>query len=496
MNRAFRTDRPSQPLRIRRYLALLLLAAVALTAAPPCAAAQPAVVETGPAFDRSAVDAVVERFLAEEPIPGAAVAVVRGDEVLLAAGYGMANLELQVPVGPQTMFQSGSLGKMFTAAGVMLLVEDGRLDLGASVRRYLPEGPDSWEPITLRHLLTHTSGIPDYTTDDFDYIHDYTEEELVRMAGALPLEFPPGSRWNYSNTGYVLLGIVIGRAAGEPYWELLRERLWDPAGIPTMRVNFAADIVPNRAAGYEVVDGAYRNQEWVAPSLNSTADGSLLMSLEDMIAWNRAVRSRAVLSPESWQAMLSPVVLASGNTYPYGFGWAITTLGSHRVERHGGGWQGFRTHFLRFPDEDLAIAVLANSAEAETEEIAEAVAAAVDPALAAPPPPDTPIDDPAPEVTAFIATMLDKAADPGLDLTDFAFVRQTSFPYIRDTLRERLAGLGVPDRLELLERRQVGDDIVMTYRAIYGERRFRVSTAIAPGGGLTRLGVREIEPDP
>ncbi|MDX1643588.1 MAG: serine hydrolase domain-containing protein [Thermoanaerobaculia bacterium] len=482
--------------------AVLLLAAGAAAGSPPRhgplaspRAATGITTNGAAAFDREAIDAVVEQRMEEQRIPGVAVAVVRGEEVLLAAGYGVADLEHDVPVTPRTMFQSGSVGKMFTAAAVMLLVEDGRLDLDASVRRYLPEVPASWEPITLRHLLTHTSGVPDYTSDTLDYTRQYTEEDLVRLASELELEFPAGSRWNYSNTGYALLGFVVGRVAERPYWELLRERLWDPAGIPTMRVNFAADVVPHRAAGYELEDEELRNQGWVAPFLNSTADGSLLMSLEDLIAWNRVVRRRSVLRPESWGAMLSPVELASGNIYPYGFGWAVTTRGDHRVLAHGGGWQGFRTHFLRFPDEDLTVVVLANSAEADAGDIAEAVAAAVDPSLAPPAPPDTPIDDPSPETTAFVAEMLEKAAGPGLELGDFAFVRQTSFPWIRDALAERLAGLGTPDRLELLERRQVGDDTVMTYRAVYGERTFRVRAAVAPDGGLTQLMVRAEETD-
>ncbi len=464
-------------------LAVLGFAACLLPTAPSSAQ------EDVPSLDVAAIDAVVASRMDAEGTPGVAVAIVREGEVLLAKGYGLANLEHEVPVTAKTMFQSGSVGKMFTAAGVMVLVEDGDLDLDASIRTYLPEGPESWQPITLRHLLSHTSGIPDYTSDAMDYSRDYSESELVQMAASLELEFPAGTRWNYSNTGYVLLGIIIDRTARKPYWEHLRERVWDPAGVPTMRVNFAADVVLHRSAGYEREGQVLLNQAWVAPTLNSTADGSLLFSLEDMIAWNEAVRRGAVLSPASWEATLTPIELTSGNTFPYGFGWAVREVRDRPIHEHGGGWQGFRTHYTRYVDVDVAIVALANSADSDPGSLVEEIAVVIDPSLAHEPTPTEPIDDPDPEVTAFIAGMLEKAGGPGLELADFAFIRQTSFPWIRDMLKERLDGLGAPDRLELLQSRQVGDDTRLVYRAAYAERTLRVDAAIGPNGGLTRLRV-------
>jgi CubicO group peptidase (beta-lactamase class C family) len=440
-----------------------------------------------------AIDRIVEGYIDEHDVAGAAVALIRGDRVLLAEGYGLASLELDVPVTPKTMFQSGSLGKMFTAAAVMVLVEDGRVDLDASVREYLADAPERWQAITVRHLLTHTAGLPDYLSEDFDLLRDLTEDEMVRMAAALELEFAPGSRWSYSNTGYVLLGVLVHRVGGKPYGELLRERVWDPGGVPTMRVNFAADVVPHRSQGYHFEGGIFRNQGWVAPSLNSTADGALLMSLEDMIAWNEVVRARSVLSAASWQQVLTPVTLASGNTYPYGFGWAIDEIDGRLVHQHGGGWQGFRTHYARFVGDDVAIVVLANTAHASPGEILWDVAAAYDPSYARKPPDTEPIDDPDPEAAALVSAMLDKASRGGLELSDFAFVRQTSFPWIRDSLAESLAGLGAPDRLELLERERLGDDWYLVYRAWYGERQLRVSAGVAPGGGLVHLSAREAQ---
>ena len=425
----------------------------------------------------------------EARIPGLALAVIRRGEVLVSRGYGVAELENRTPVTDETMFQSGSLGKQFTSAGIMALVEDGRIDLEASIRRYIPEAPDGWEPIRIRHLLTHSSGVPDYTSDDFDYRKDYTDEDLIRMAGALPLEFPAGARWNYSNTGYVMLGIIMTRVAERPYYDFLRERIFDPAGMPTIRVISEADVVPNRAHGYNPVEGGWEHAAWVSPRLNTTADGSMLMSLRDMIAWNEMVRTRSVLRPGSWDLILSPMTLNSGRTYPYGFGWAMGEAGGQVVNEHGGAWQGFITQFTRFTGDDLAVVVLSNARTLAPAGLATAVAALYNPAFAPPPPPTVPIRDPAPEATAYVGRMLAKVAAGGLELGDFAFVRQTVFPRMRAALTGVLRGKGEPTRMELLARREVGDDVELQYYAWFGPERFRVMVSLGPQGGLTGLRV-------
>ena len=272
---------------------------------------------------RDVVDRFVVDEMARQGIPGASVAIVRDGAVVEVAGYGMANVEHAVPARADTIFQSGSIGKQFTAAAVMLAVEDGAVALDDPITRYFPEGPESWRAITVRHLLTHTSGIPDYTTPTFDYRRDYTYDELVRHASALALEFPPGARWNYSNTGYLLLGILVERATGRFYGDILRDRVFGPLGMETARVISEADIVPNRAAGYRRVDDELKNQEWVAPQLNRMADGCLYLSVLDFVAWNEGLRRGAILSPESWQVVYTPVRLNSGNSFPYGFGWFV-----------------------------------------------------------------------------------------------------------------------------------------------------------------------------
>lgn len=337
------------------------------------------------------VDAIVKNEMTRQQIPGVAVAVVRNGQVIKSQGYGLANVELNVPVSDETIFQSGSLGKQFTSTSVMLLVEEGKLTLLDPVTKFYPDAPAAWRGITVQHLLTHTSGIPDYTDGRVNYRQDYTEDELVKLAFQLPLDFPPGDQWKYSNTGYVILGGIVRKASGSFYGDVLRDRVFKPLGMTTARVISEADIVPNRAAGYELVKGALRNQEWVSPSLNTTADGALYLSLRDLIAWDRGLRSKAVLKVQSWSTIYTPARLNSGRRYPYGFGWSVDRLAGQVVQRHGGAWQGFKTYIARYvPNDDgsgtdLTVIALANLAQAQPGRIVDEIAAHYIPKLRQPP---------------------------------------------------------------------------------------------------------------
>jgi len=441
---------------------------------------------TSPATAVAGIEAAVREAMDRTNTPGVAVGVVHYGEVLLSKGFGLANIETGSTVTTETMFQSGSVGKQFTAAGVMLLVEDGRVDLDASIREHLPESPESWQPITVRHLLTHASGIPDYTSDSFDYATNYAEDDLVRMASDLPLEFSAGTRWNYSNTGYAMLGVMISRVTGAPYWEFLRERVFDPAGMPTIRINTATEIVPHRARGYMPGPEGLQNASHVAEQTNTTADGSMLFSLRDMIAWNETVRTRSILSPESWDQILTPMVLNSGNSHPYGFAWFFDEVAGQPVLEHSGAWQGFVNQYTRFPSQDLSVIVLTNARSTMSATLAMQIGAMIDPVLTPEAPATEPIaDDPA--VTAYVADMLEKMSDGSLELADFDFVRQTVFPRMRAALQAQLAGLGRADDLTLLASKQVGDDTELEYRATWGDRRMRVTLTIGPDGGLTNF---------
>ena len=441
------------------------------------------------AQDLSRIDSVVTAEMAKQRIPGVAVAVVgRGGAVALAKGYGEANVEHHVSVTPQTVFQSGSVGKQFTSAAVMLLVEDGKLALTDSITKFFPNAPASWRGITVRHLLTHTSGIPDYTTDAMDYRRDYTEDELAKMAFGLTPEFPPGSRWNYSNTGYVLLGIIVHKVSGQFYGDVLRDRIFKPLGMSTARVISEADIVPNRAAGYELVNGALKNQDWVAPKLNTTADGSLYLSIGDYIAWDRGLRAKKILRPESWATVFTPVTLTSGNRYPYGFGWSIDTVAGQLRVHHGGAWQGFQTYISRYLGDDVTIVALANLAGSQPVAIVDGIAGVLNPSLR--PKPLAPIADREPAVRTRLEAILAATRDGRLTPNDFAYVRAGFFPGAANAYRQLLAGVGSPDVVTLLDRTVLGDDRIYTYDVGYGAKQFRVRLGLAPDDKVSLFTLR------
>ncbi len=438
----------------------------------------------------------VERFVREEmarqKIPGVAVAVIRNGVVQTARGYGWANVEHMVPVTDETIFQSGSLGKMFTATLVMMLVEDGKLSLADTITKFFPDAPPAWRSITVRNLLNHTSGIPDSYGDGYDFRKDYTEEELWRMAYRSTPEFPAGSRWNYSNTGYQLLGFIVGKVTGRFYGDVLVDRVFRPAGMTTARIITEADIVPHRSEGYELVDGVLKHQEWVAPKLNTTADGSLYWSLRDLIAWDAVIRDRGLLTPASWQQILTPVRLTSGKTYPYGMGWSLDERGGRPMWGHGGSWQGFKTQLTRFLGDSLDIIVLANLGEADPSAFVDGIAAIYDSTLIEPP--LAPIADREPRALAKLTKVLDALRSGTLTPAEFAYVRAGFFPGAADFYKRRLGELGKPSRAVLVRRREIGDDRIYTYELAFGDQAYYATLGLAPDDRVSQFSLRPKSP--
>lgn len=342
-----------KPLHVRMK-ALVLLAPCAFAALAASAIPRPA------ARDQAStdVDSYVASQLKEQHIPGLALAVIREGQIVKAQGYGLANVELDVPVKPETVFQTGSVGKQFTATAVMMLVEEGKVGLDDHISKYFPNAPGAWNAITVRNLLTHTSGIPDHT------------EKVINL---------------HSNTGYVILGILIRKVTGQFYGDFLHERIFEPLGMSTTRIISEADIVPNRAARYRLVKSALKNQEWVSPTLNTTADGALYTNVLDMCKWDAGLRTEKLLKKSSFDQMWTPVTLTSGKTYHYGFGWEVLQIGGHRLYQHGGAWQGFTTFIARYVDDGLTVIVLTNldSEHSNPGKIARRIAGVYVPSLAA-----------------------------------------------------------------------------------------------------------------
>jgi CubicO group peptidase (beta-lactamase class C family) len=319
------------------------------------------------------VDDYIKAALDKQKIPALSIAVVRNGEVVKAKGYGLANVELNVEARPETIYQSGSVGKQFTATAVMMLVEDGKIALDDKINKYFADAPERWSGITVRHLLTHTAGTTDYPKD-FDFRRDYTEAELLKKAAEIPLASAPGEKWSYSNMGYVMLGILISKVTGKFYGDFLQERIFKPLGMNTARIISEADIVPNRAAGYRQEKGELKNQPWVSPSMNTTADGSLYLTVLDMAKWDAALYTEKLLKKSSLDQMWTPVTLNDGKTKQYGFGWAFEDVRGHKIIEHGGAWQGFTSHIARYVNDKLTIIVLANRAGANPGAIAHGIA--------------------------------------------------------------------------------------------------------------------------
>ncbi len=421
------------------------------------------------------VDDYVESAMAEQHIPGLALGVYEDGQVVKAQGYGLANVELNVAVRPETVFQSGSIGKQFTAAAVMMLVEEGKVGLDDSVTKYFPSAPASWQGIKVRNLLSHTSGLAEYESDEntrpgglINLRADYSEEQLVKIVESFPLDFPPGDKWDYRNTNYLLLGIMIHRVTGKFYGDFLQERIFRPLGMVNTRVISDADIVPNRAAGYQLVKGVLKNQDWVSPTFNSTADGTLYFNVLNLAKWDSALYSERLLKKSSLDQMWSVARLNDGtpNSRNYGFGWQVDDINGHRVIEHSGSWQGFTAFIARYIDDKLTVVVLTNldSGHSSPARIAHEVAGLYNSNLT----PLQPIADKEPEVTAFFRAIMQKVADGKADPLDFApEVRSRWFP---DGVKEwevHTKHLGPLRSVELLERKEEGDRREYTYRGTF-----------------------------
>jgi CubicO group peptidase (beta-lactamase class C family) len=335
---------------------------------------------TGLAF-ADPVDDFVKKQLEERKIPGLSIAVMKNGEIIKAEGYGYANLEHMVPAKPETVYQSGSVGKQFTATGVMMLVEEGKVNLDDPITKYFPDGPKSWNKVKVRHLLSHTGGISNKLYDQINMREDQTEEQLLKKIAALPLDFQPGEKWNYSNPGYLLLGILIRKASGKFYGDFLQERIFQPLGMNTTRIINEPDIIPNRAAGYVMEREQIKNQTWVAPMINTTADGSLYFTVLDLAKWDAALYTEQLLKKSSQDQMWTPTKLNTDKVEKYGFGWGMDEIRGHRIIMHGGSWQGFTTHIVRYVDDKLTVVVLTNFAAASPGSIAKGIAGIYNPEL-------------------------------------------------------------------------------------------------------------------
>lgn len=307
------------------------------------------------------IDDYVRAQLATRHLPGVSLAVIKDGKILKAAGYGLASLELNAPASERTVYEIGSISKQFAADAVLLLAEDGKLSLDDLLSKYLQKTPPAWSSITLRHVLTHTAGLPDFDTGSigFSYRREYTEAEFVELLAAHPLDFTPGERWNYTN-GFPLLGIVVERAAGMPYVDFVRTRIFERLGLTSARFKSNTDVVPNRADGYLFKDGVYRHGEALRPTLIAP-NGGVMINVLDFAAWDIAITSGRLLSASSLREMTTPVRLSNGRTVGHGLGWFMDQFNGHRFGAHWGTTvTGHSSVIRRYVNDHLTVIMLAN----------------------------------------------------------------------------------------------------------------------------------------
>ena len=500
-----------------RLLALLLGAAALSLPAKALRAQAGAVTDHSLSAGQIAlIDEFVGSELKRQRIPGLALGIYDRGRIVLAKGYGLANVELSVPVRPQTVFQSGSTGKQFVSVAIMMLAEAHRLSLDDSIARYFPGSPATWKPILIKNLLSHTSGLSEYVSDErtgpkgeFYMRLDLTEDELLRRVEALPIEWPAGSKWDYRNTNYLLLGYVIRKVTGESYVEFLRERIFQPLGMTSTRLISERDIILNRSSGYELEDGELRNQHWVSPTFNSTADGALYFNVTDLAKWDGALYTNQLLMQPSLDRVWNVYQLNDGkpNWAGYGFGWFVSEQNGHKVLSHGGAWQGFTCEISRYPDDNLGIAVLTNldSDHSDPAVVARVVAGLVHPPLM--PRKFAPVADGEPAVAQLLRATLNRLIageelrpkpDPqriaGLSHDEKEAVMS---PPPLQTLQRTLADTWPGGSMTLVERARLSDSggaDRSVYRVAKGNQALLILIAPGPRGSISLFGVMPDRP--
>ena len=317
------------------------------------------------------VDDYIAAQMSRQHIPGLSLAVLQDGKPVKVQGYGVANLELGTPATPETVYPIGSVSKLFIAAGIVLLAADGKVGLDDPVGKYLDDAPEAWRAITVRHLLTHTSGLVRETPGL--QLKAQSDIDAIRAAFATPLAFAPGEKWQYSNLGYFVLAEIVSRAAQTAWPRYLQERIFGPLGMTATRTTTVEELVPRRAGGYHWIDDQhYRNAPFV-PGVRPS--GAFISTVLDLARWDAALYSDAVFSAAQRELIWTPVKLKDGSEKPYGFGWEVGKIGRHRQVKHAGTMLGFRSQLLRFPDDGLTVVVLANATQAVPERIALGVAA-------------------------------------------------------------------------------------------------------------------------
>ena len=306
-------------------------------------------------IDVARMDQIVQSHVTAKQFMGA-VLVARNDQVLVDKGYGYADLEWQIPDTPDTKFRLGSMTKQFTAAGILLLEERGKLNTDDLVKKYIPDAPAAWDKITIYNLLTHTSGIPNFTSFPDYHSSEATPATPVQLVARFrdkPLDFQPGDNWSYSNSGYVLLGYLIEKISGQTYQNFIQENFFKPLGMNNSGYDSNSEIILHRASGYTSGPAGQVNAGYIDMSIPFSA-GALYSTTHDLLRWEEALYGGKVLSPAALKKMTTPF------KQNYACGLIVQTVHGHTVYEHGGAIEGFNTDMAYYPDEKLTLIALSN----------------------------------------------------------------------------------------------------------------------------------------
>ncbi|MGD9588619.1 MAG: serine hydrolase domain-containing protein [Pyrinomonadaceae bacterium] len=438
------------------------------------------------------VDEYIRTVLAERHPPGVAVAVIKNRKVVKLKGYGVASVEFGVPVTTDTVFEIGSVSKQMTAAAILLLVEDGRASLDAPISTYLVNIPDAWKNVTVRHLLTHTSGVKSYTgLDGFELWRRLKTEDFIHNLSSHQLEFVPGERNIYSNSGYTLLGHIIQTVSGKPYMQFMRERIFTPLGMTKTADRDPQFIIPNRAVGYEWSIDRLTGRDGNLTDLMGA--GSIVSTISDMVKWDAALNGKNFLKPESRAEWWKQYVFTSGKPSVYGFGWRISDIRGRKLIGHTGQTAGFGAANFRYVDDGVTVIVLTNLGEIGLGgQIAARIAKFYAPALSLKAVVGKP--EPVPGLGEKLLAVLRARNEGHLETAPLTpqLTRSLSTERAKANYR-RIALLGAPANAIFVEADETGTRPSYRYRVEAGKRLFLWRVAMNDDGRISELNMEEEE---
>ncbi len=323
----------------------------------------------------SQFDAMIqEKYKTGEP--GAAALVAKGNDVLYRKAFGMADLENNVSLTPNHVFEIGSITKQFTAVAILMLLEEGKLSLTDPIIKFIPSYPMHGHTITIHHLLTHTSGIKSYTgMESWTKLwrQDKSPMEMIDLFKSEPMDFAPGDKWMYNNSAYFMLGYVIEKASGIPYPEFLEKKIFTPLGMKNSYYGDMSRLIPNRARGYQHGE-SFKNAEYLSLT-QPYAAGSIMSTVDDLFAWNRAIHSGKLVKKETLQKAFTDYKLNNGKSTHYGYGWGLNEISGSPTLEHSGGIFGYTTNGIYLPKEDVYVIFLTNRDDRDPSEVSLKMAA-------------------------------------------------------------------------------------------------------------------------